>query len=111
MNDTHFEAFIHCVTNKEFVEERKQEYYEKELSSCINQVIEELKQQYYLEAFEGCLIALAELPCLTDEEAKRKTAITITRAYNNGLITAEESQKLMNARRKILQKYRKGVND
>lgn len=106
MTDTHFEAFIHCITDKDFVEERKQEYYEKELKPSVDKIIEEVKQNYYLEAFEGCLVALVDLPCLTDEEAKRKTALTITRAFTNGLITAEESLRLMEARRKILKKYR-----
>ena len=90
MNDSQFEAFIHCVLDKHFVED--------------------MKQQFYLEAFEGCIVALATLPCLTDEEAKRKTAIVITRAYVSELITAEESQRLMRFRRRVLKQYRKGVN-
>ena len=89
MNELQFESFIHCVLDKDFIEERK--------------------QAFYLEAFEGCLVALVQLPCLSDEEAKRKTAIVITRAYVNGLITADESQRLMRFRREVLKSYRKGV--
>lgn len=89
MNETQFEAFIHCVLDKDF--------------------IDEMKQKWYLEALEGCILALVNLPCLTDEEAKRKTAIVITRAYVSELITAEESQRLMRFRRDVLKTYRKGV--
>ena len=90
MNEIQFEAFIHCVLDKDFVEEQKQEF--------------------YIEAFEGLLIALITDSCLTDEEAKRKSAIVITRAYVSELISADESQRLMRFRRDILRKYRKGVN-
>lgn len=89
MNETQFEAFIHCVLDKDF--------------------IDEMKQKWYLEALQGCILALVNLPCLTDEEAKRKTAIVITRAYVSELITAEESQSLMRFRREVLKTYRKGV--
>ena len=89
MNETQFEAFIHCVLDKDF--------------------IDEMKQKWYLEALQGCILALVNLPCLTDEEAKRKTAIVITRAYVSELITAEESQSLMRFRRDVLKTYRKGV--
>ena len=89
MNETQFEAFIHCVLDKNF--------------------IDEMKQKWYLEALQGCILALVNLPCLTDEEAKRKTAIVITRAYVSELITAEESQSLMRFRRDVLKTYRKGV--
>lgn len=82
MNNIQFEGFIHCVTDKEFVEERK--------------------QAFYLEALEGCIIALIDAPCMDLEEAKRKTALVVTRAYINGLISAEESQRVMVFRRKIL---------
>lgn len=111
MNDRQFEAFIHCVLDKDFVEEQKTKFYVDELEEHVNNVIEDMKQEYYLQAFEGCIVALVNLPCLTDEEARRKTAITITRAYTNGLITADESQRLMRFRRKVLKEYRKGVND
>lgn len=90
MNEKQFENFIQCILDKEFVEERK--------------------QSFYLEAFEGCLVALVNLPCLTDEDAKRKTTIVITRAYVGGLITAQETQRLMAFRDEVLRKYRKGLN-
>lgn len=89
MTDTFLKCFTNCVTDKEF--------------------IDEIKQDFYINAFKGCIIALySESDSI--EEYKRACTLTIARAFSSGCISSAEVMSLSKYVNEVIEEYRgKGV--